>query len=71
MEQTVRQAAFFSDTLLNSLQRHMLRNERAELDAALTAVVKQPRMTELRLFDATRPHGVLEPRPRRSDASPT
>ena len=53
MEQTVRQAAFFSDTLLNSLQRHMLRNERSDLDATLTAVVKQPRMTELRLFDAT------------------
>jgi two-component system NtrC family sensor kinase len=53
MDQTVRNAAFFSDTLLNSLERQMLRNERAELMAALTAVANQPMMRELRLFDAT------------------
>jgi two-component system NtrC family sensor kinase len=52
MDQTVRNAAFFSDTLLNSLERQMLRNERAELMAALTAVASQPMMRELRLFDA-------------------
>jgi two-component system NtrC family sensor kinase len=52
MDQTVRNAAFFSDTLLNSLERQMLRNERAELMAALTAVANQPMMRELRLFDA-------------------
>ena len=51
-DQTVQQAAFFSDTLLNSLERHMLRNERSELNAALTAVATQPQMTFLRLFDA-------------------
>jgi two-component system NtrC family sensor kinase len=51
MDQTVRNAAFFSDTLLNSLEREMLRNERAELMAALTAVATQPSMRELRLFD--------------------
>jgi len=53
MDQTVRNAAFFSDTLLNSLERQMLRNERAELMAALTAVANQPLMRELRLFDAS------------------
>ena len=53
MDQTVRNAAFFSDTLLNSLEQQMLRNERAELIAALTAVAKQPLMGELRLFDAS------------------
>lgn len=53
MEQTVRNAAFFSDTLLNSLERQMLRNERTELVAALTAVSSQPLMRELRLFDAS------------------
>jgi two-component system NtrC family sensor kinase len=52
MDQTVRNAAFFSDTLLNSLERQMLRNERAELMAALTAVSNEPLMRELRLFDA-------------------
>jgi two-component system NtrC family sensor kinase len=52
-DQTIGQAAFFSDTLLHSLDRHMLLNERSELVAALTAVAGQPRMTGLRLFDAT------------------
>jgi two-component system NtrC family sensor kinase len=52
-DQTIGQAAFFSDTLLHSLDRHMLRNERTELVAALSAVAAQPRMTGLRLFDAT------------------
>ena len=37
MDQTVRNAAFLSDTLLSSLERHMLRNERTELVAAMTA----------------------------------
>ena len=52
MDQTVRNAAFLSDTLLSSLDRHMLRNERTELVAALTAVANQPLMSELRLFDS-------------------
>jgi two-component system NtrC family sensor kinase len=52
-EQTIGQAAFFSDTLLHSLDRHMLSNERSELSAALGQVASQPRMTGLRLFDAT------------------
>jgi two-component system NtrC family sensor kinase len=52
-DQTIGQAAFFSDTLLHSLDRHMLRNERSELNAALTQVATQPRMTGLRLFDAS------------------
>jgi two-component system NtrC family sensor kinase len=52
MDQTVRNAAFLSDTLLSSLERHMLRNERTELFAALSAVSNQPLMSELRLFDS-------------------
>ncbi len=52
MEQTVRNAAFLSDTLLRGLERHMLRNERTELVASLTAIAHQPLMSELRLFDA-------------------
>ena len=52
MDQTVRNAAFLSDTLLSSLERHMLRNERTELVAALSAVSNQPLMSELRLFDS-------------------
>jgi two-component system NtrC family sensor kinase len=51
-DQTMRQAAFLNDTLLHSLERHMLRNERGELDAALSAVARQPGMIGLRLFDA-------------------
>jgi two-component system NtrC family sensor kinase len=51
-EQTIGQAAFFSDTLVHSLDRQMLRNERTELVAALSTVAAQPRMTGLRLFDA-------------------
>ncbi len=53
MDQTVRNAAFLSDTLLSSLERHMLRNERTELVAALSAVSNQPLMSELRLFDSS------------------
>lgn len=52
MDQTNRSGAFLSDTLVNSLQRHMLRNERAELIESLQAVAAQPLMTELRLFDS-------------------
>jgi two-component system NtrC family sensor kinase len=52
MEQTVSNAAFLSDTLVTSLHRHMLRNERAELIGSLEAVSAQPMMTELRLFDS-------------------
>ena len=55
MEQTVSNAAYLSDTLVNSLQRHMLRNERADLVGSLDAVAAQPLMTELRLFDS---HGL-------------
>ena len=51
-EQTTTNAAFLSDTLLNSLQRHMLRNERVELMGSLQAVASQPLMAELRLFDS-------------------
>ncbi len=51
-EQTMSNAAFLSDTLVNSLQRHMLRNERDELLGSLRAVAAQPRMAELRLFDS-------------------
>lgn len=52
MDQTHRSGAFLSDTLVNSLQRHMLRNERVELIESLQAVASQPLMTELRLFDS-------------------
>lgn len=52
MEQTVSNAAYLSDTLVNSLQRHMLRNERDDLAGSLDAVAAQPLMTELRLFDS-------------------
>jgi two-component system NtrC family sensor kinase len=55
MEQTASNAAYLSDTLVNSLQRHMLRNERADLLGSLDSVASQPLMTELRLFDS---HGV-------------
>jgi two-component system NtrC family sensor kinase len=51
MDETIRSAAFLSDTLLNSLQRHMLRNERTELLESLQTVASQPLMSELRLFD--------------------
>jgi len=51
MDETTRSAAFLSDTLLNSLQRHMLRNERTELLESLQTVASQPLMSELRLFD--------------------
>lgn len=51
MDETIRSAAFLSDTLLNSLQRHMLRNERTELVESLQSVASQPLMSELRLFD--------------------
>ncbi|HSL23069.1 MAG TPA: ATP-binding protein [Vicinamibacterales bacterium] len=51
-EQTMSNAAFLSDTLVNSLQRHMLRNERSELLGSLQAVAAQPLMAELRLFDS-------------------
>jgi two-component system NtrC family sensor kinase len=57
MEQTARSAVFLSDTLVNSLQRHMLRNERDDLLGSLDAVASQPLMTELRLFDS---HGVTK-----------
>jgi two-component system NtrC family sensor kinase len=53
MDQTVRNAAFLSDTLLSSLERHMLRNERTELVAAMSAVANQPLMADLRLFDSS------------------
>lgn len=52
MDETIRSAAFLSDTLLNSLQRHMLRNERTELLESLQTVASQPLMSELRLFDS-------------------
>ncbi|MBI2221746.1 MAG: HAMP domain-containing protein [Acidobacteria bacterium] len=52
MQETVSNAAFLSDTLVRSLQRHMLRNERAELVGSLQAVASQPLMAELRLFDS-------------------
>jgi two-component system, NtrC family, sensor kinase len=55
MEQTLSNAAFLSDTLVSSLDRHMLRNEREELLGSLQAVAAQPLMAELRLFDA---HGL-------------
>jgi two-component system, NtrC family, sensor kinase len=55
MEQTLSNAAFLSDTLVSSLDRHMLRNEREELLGSLQAVASQPLMAELRLFDA---HGL-------------
>ena len=51
-DQTMSNAAFLSDTLVSSLQRHMLRNERDELLGSLRAVAAQPRMAELRLFDS-------------------
>lgn len=51
-EQTMNNAAFMSDTLVNSLQRHMLRNERTELVGSLQAVASQPLVAELRLFDS-------------------
>jgi two-component system NtrC family sensor kinase len=51
-EQTMTNAAFMSDTLVNSLQRHMLRNERTELVGSLQAVASQPLVVELRLFDS-------------------
>jgi two-component system, NtrC family, sensor kinase len=51
-EQTMSNAAFMSDTLVNSLQRHMLRNERSELVGSLAAVAAQPLVAELRLFDS-------------------
>ncbi len=51
-DQTMSNAAFLSDTLVSSLQRHMLRNERDELVGSLLAVAAQPRMAELRLFDS-------------------
>jgi two-component system NtrC family sensor kinase len=51
-EQTMNNAAFMSDTLVNSLQRHMMRNERAELVGSLEAVAAQPLVSELRLFDS-------------------
>ena len=50
--QTMTNAAFMSDTLVNSLQRHMLRNERTELMGSLQAVASQPLVVELRLFDS-------------------
>lgn len=52
MEQTVSNGAFLSDTLVNSLDRHMLRNERSELLQSLQTVASQPQMAELRLFDS-------------------
>ena len=52
MQETVTNGAFLSDTLVQSLQRHMLRNERAELLGSLQAVASQPLMAELRLFDS-------------------
>lgn len=51
MDETVHNAAFLSDTLLSSLERHMFRNERTELLAALRMVASQPLISELRLFD--------------------
>lgn len=51
-EQTMNNAALMSDTLVNSLHRHMLRNERSELVGSLQAVASQPLVAELRLFDS-------------------
>src|SRR5512141_1206444 len=63
MEQTVSNAAFLSDTLVNSLQRHMLRNEGTDLVESLQAVASQPLMTELRLFDSRgQNHFSIDPR---------
>jgi two-component system NtrC family sensor kinase len=52
MQETFINAALLSDTLVRSLERHMLRNETAELTGSLKAVSSQPLMTELRLFDS-------------------
>jgi two-component system NtrC family sensor kinase len=52
MQETVSNAAFLSDTLVRSLERHMLRNETAELTSSLKTVSSQPLMAELRLFDS-------------------
>jgi two-component system, NtrC family, sensor kinase len=52
-DQTLNNAAFLSDTIVNGLQRHMLRNERTDLSESLRVIGTQPFITELRLFDAT------------------
>ena len=49
--QTLSNAAVLSDTIVSGLQRHMLRNERAELTESLREIGTQPFITEIRLFD--------------------
>jgi two-component system NtrC family sensor kinase len=51
-DQTLRNAAFLSDTIVSGLHRHMLRNERSELMASLRQISAQPFITDVRLFDS-------------------
>jgi two-component system NtrC family sensor kinase len=51
-DQTVNDAAFLSDTIVSSVQRHMFRNERSELTESLREISTQPFITDLRLFDS-------------------
>ena len=50
-EQTLEHASLLSDTIVSALQRHMLRNQRADLTASLWSIADEPLMAELRLFD--------------------
>ena len=50
-EHTLAHAALLSDTIVSSLHRHMLRNERTELTASLSEIAGEPLLADLRLFD--------------------
>ena len=41
-DQTTNDAAFLSDTIVSSVQRHMFRNERSELTESLREISTQP-----------------------------